>query len=156
MRGFASTSAKPLTGPSLPSSTGEMRSPFPSMTTAPPCTMAGTSHPSSPPSPIRASRVSFRSQSRLSPTSTPAASALPPPSPPPMGMRLTMRMRTPPQLGFRRCRTNCTARHARLRGAGQRADRSTSSEATSKPSSDASSSSTRSHSPSGISRLRSS
>ncbi len=76
--------------------TGVRRSPMPRASAGSPPRKNGTSAPSATPKSRRARRASCRAPtSRLSASSTDAASELPPPRPPPIGMRLTTAMSTP-------------------------------------------------------------
>ena len=75
--------------------TGTRRSPVPSPHAASPRTNTGTSAPSLAPSAASRSVPIPRPQSQSSPISADAASLLPPPRPPPSGMRLSTAMSAP-------------------------------------------------------------
>ena len=108
-------------------STGSRRSPTPLAQAARPRTKTGTSAPR--PSPISASSSidrpiaasastpSRRPHSRSSPSSTAAASELPPPRPPPTGIRLSTRISTPGTAATRSASTRA-ARSTRSSAAG--------------------------------------
>src|SRR5690606_30633989 len=74
----------------VPSFTGDSCSPTPSPQALSPRTNTGTSAPSRRPSWLKASTSSPVRQSAFSATSVVAASELPPPSPPPIGNRLSI------------------------------------------------------------------
>ncbi|MCL1887266.1 MAG: hypothetical protein FWF96_00130 [Kiritimatiellaeota bacterium] len=130
-------------------------SPRPVINTAPPRTRAGTSLPSSAAMPKSSAFFMRTPHNFCRPRNTAAASALPPPRPPPSGMRLVIWMRAPrvtPVLFS----NNRAARRAMF--SPDMPERSTPSAriSTSTPGSSVSSSRTVSNNPTGISTLRSS
>ncbi|MDD4060321.1 MAG: hypothetical protein PHW08_06415 [Kiritimatiellae bacterium] len=101
------------------------RSPRPSISTAPPCSSAGTSEPTEAPASTRASHRPANPQRRCSAVIAPAASALPPAIPAPIGTRLTIRMSQPRVVPQRRCIARA-AFTARCRSGGRSASAATS------------------------------
>ena len=89
-------------------------SPRPVIRTVPSKRKRGTSEPSSAPRAQRRARERPRAQRSFIPRRTAAASVLPPPSPPPRGMRLVMRIRVGKGRPTSRSKRR-TARTARLR-----------------------------------------